>query len=173
MKKTSDDDPSCPRLPGGSSPAFLLAQVGAHAASRFAERLAELKLTPPHAGILRILSATPAITQQTLAARLRIVPSRLVAFIDDMEARGLVERQEDADDRRRYALHLTKKGCSTLAMIGRVSRQHSQMLLAALSESEQRQLAILLQRVADEQGLTGAVHPGYRRIGRGEPALLK
>lgn len=167
MEKTSDDA-FCSRLRGSSSPAFLLAQVGAHAASKFAERLAELKLTPSHAGILRILSSTPAITQQTLAATLGMVPSRLVALIDDLEARGLVERRETPDDRRRYALHLTEKGRSTLATTGRVSREHSQTLLAALSQNEQRQLAILLQRVADEQGLTRGVHPGYRQIGRDE-----
>ena len=38
--------------------AFLLAQVGAHAALRFGERLSHLKLTPPDAGILQMLSAT-------------------------------------------------------------------------------------------------------------------
>jgi DNA-binding MarR family transcriptional regulator len=165
MEKTNDDDASCSRLPGRSAPAFLLAQVGAHAASKFAERLAELKLTPPHAGILRILSSTPAITQQTLAATLGMVPSRLVVLIDEMEARQLVERREDPDDRRRYALYLTEAGRSMFAMIGRASREHSETLLAALSRNEQRQLAVLLQRIADEQKLTRGVHPGYRQIG--------
>lgn len=168
MKKNSDDGVTPSRLPGASSPAFLLAQVGAHAASKFAERLVELKLTPPHAGILRILSATPAITQQTLAATLSVVPSRLVGLIDELEALGLVERRENPDDRRRYALHLTGQGRSTLTLIGHLSREHSQILLAALSQNEQRQLAILLQRIADEQGLVRGVHPGYRQIGRGE-----
>jgi hypothetical protein len=36
--------------------AFFLAQVGAHAAKQFAERLSALNLSPPHAGILRRLS---------------------------------------------------------------------------------------------------------------------
>ena len=39
--------------------AFLLAQVGAHAAMRFGERISGLNLTPPDAGILRML-APPA-----------------------------------------------------------------------------------------------------------------
>jgi DNA-binding MarR family transcriptional regulator len=168
MKKRRNNDESCSRQGGGSPAAFLLAQVGAHAASKFAERLATLELAPPHAGILRILSATPAITQQTLAAMLGMVPSRLVALVDDMEARGLIERRENPDDRRRYALHVTERGNSTLEMIGRVSREHSQSLFAALSQDEKRQLATLLQRVADEQGLAHDVHPGYRQIGRGD-----
>jgi hypothetical protein len=36
--------------------AFLLAQVGAHAAKQFAEHLSPLNLSPPHAGILRRLA---------------------------------------------------------------------------------------------------------------------
>jgi DNA-binding MarR family transcriptional regulator len=88
-----------------------------------------------------------------LAATLGMVPSRLVALVDDMEARGLIERRENTDDRRRYALHVTEKGRSMLETIGRVSREHSRTLFAALSEDEKRQLATLLQRVADEQGL--------------------
>lgn len=152
---------------GSGGAAFLLAQVGAHAAMKFGERLKKLKLAPHQAGILRILASTPAITQQSLAKMLGIVPSRLVALIDEMESVGLVERRANRDDRRRYALHLTEKGRSMLETIGRVAREHSQELLAALSADEQRQMASLLQRIADEQGLTHGVHPGYRKLGRG------
>jgi hypothetical protein len=53
-----------------SQPAFLLAQVCAHAAGQFAKRLAELQIAPPHVGILRILDAAPAMAQQTLATTL-------------------------------------------------------------------------------------------------------
>lgn len=150
----------------GGPAAFLLAQVGAHAAMKFGERLKKLKLAPHQAGILRILASTPAITQQSLAKMLGIVPSRLVALIDEMESAGLVERRANRDDRRRYDLHLTEKGRSMLETIGRVAREHSQELLAALSADEQRQMASLLQRVADEQGLTHGVHPGYRTLGQ-------
>jgi DNA-binding MarR family transcriptional regulator len=170
MKPVPDSGEACsrsagPSLAGSSSAAFLLAQVGAHAASKFAQRLAKLKLAPPHAGMLRILNATPAMTQQALANALRMVPSRLVALVDDLEGRGLIERRGNPDDRRRYALHLTPKGRSTLEAIGRIAREHQQALLAALSEEEQRQLAHLLQRIADDQALARGVHPGYARLG--------
>jgi DNA-binding MarR family transcriptional regulator len=156
-------DPSLPAdPPGSSSPAFLLAQLGAHAAGKFGERLRELELLPSHAGILRILAARPAITQQTLAATLGTPPSRLVALVDELESKELVERQPNESDRRSNALRLTEKGRSTLQTIGKIARAHQQTLLAALSEEEQRQLSALLQRVAEEQGLIKGVHPGYR-----------
>lgn len=162
MKKLRSPSDSCSRPGNRPSPSFLIAQVGAHAASQFAQRLRKLQLAPQHAGILRILNSTPGITQQRLATTLGMVASRLVVLVDEMEQRGLIERRENPEDRRRYALHVTQKGRSTLEAIGRIAREHSQALLAAISEDEQRQLASLLQRIADQQGLTRGVHPGYR-----------
>lgn len=148
---------------GSSAPAFLLAQVGAHAASKFAERLRSSGLSPAHAGILRILDAAPAITQQALASALGSPASRLVALVDDLEAKGLVERQADEADRRRYALCLTEKGRSVLQTIGSLAREHQNALLAALSVDERQQLTTLLMRIAEHQGLKKGVHPGYSR----------
>lgn len=47
--------------------------------------------------------------------------------------------------------------------IGRVARDHQQALCAALSQTECDQLAGLLVRIADEQGLRPGVHPGFHR----------
>jgi DNA-binding MarR family transcriptional regulator len=155
------DKPAAPR----SNAAFLLAQIGSHAAARFAERLLAVGLAPPHAGILRILGATPGITQQALAARLQMVPSRLVALLDTLDSRGLVERRRNQEDRRSHALHLTAQGRKMLATLGEIARDHQRDLLAALSEEERRHLQDLLQRVVDQQGLTPHVHPGYSSLG--------
>jgi DNA-binding MarR family transcriptional regulator len=159
--RKSDSDRSCEQPKGRLGAAFLVAQLGAHAASKFAERLSEIKLTPADAGILRILAATPAITQQALATALGTLPSRLVALIDALESRGILERRPHETDRRSHALHLTDEGRSTLQAVGRIAREHQNALLAALSEDEQRQLADLLRRVAAQQGLIPGVHPGY------------
>jgi DNA-binding MarR family transcriptional regulator len=151
---------------GRTSAAFLIAQVGSHAATKFAERLAPLGLSPPHAGILRVLSASPGLTQQALGTVLGILPSRLVILVDELEKDGLVERRDTPEDRRSYALHVTAKGREMLDHIGRVAREHDVAMCAALSEKEREQLAVLLGRVAEEQGLTPGVHPGFKRLGR-------
>ena len=147
-------------------PAFLLAQLGAHAASQFAERLAVLDLTPPDAGILRLLHIAAGLSQQELAAKLNIHPSRLVAILDNLEKRGFVERRANPDDRRLYSLHLAQAGGEALERIGRVAREHQDALLSALSKEERDQLANLLLRIADQQGLVRGVHPGYQRLGK-------
>ena len=147
------------RRPG---PAFLLAQIGAHAAGRFAERLAPLKLAPPDAGILHILRSSPGLSQQELAGRLGAHPSRVVALIDALEQRGLVERRANAEDRRQYSLFLSSQGAASLDDIGRAAREHQEDLLQSLNKEERQQLTALLQKIADSQGITPGVHPGYR-----------
>ena len=150
------------------STAFLLAQVGARAAALFATRLQELELVPAHAGTLRAIAGNAGISQQALASLLGMVPSRLVPLLDELETRGLVERRDDPEDRRVYAIHLTEKGSRAMAEIGRVARAHDDAVCASLSEKERDLLRSLLSRIADEQKLTPGVHPGFAQVG-GEP----
>src|SRR6202158_1871888 len=111
-----------------TSVAFLIAQVGAHAARKFAERLAPLRLSPPHSGILGVLRRSGGLSQQGLAEVLHMHPSGLVAIIDELEERGLVKRRDSLDDRRTYELHLTDKGQVALRDIGRVGQEHNESL---------------------------------------------
>lgn len=153
-----------PHARGEGSPAFLLAQVGAHAATKFAERLAPLGLTPAHAGSLRLIARSEGASQQALGTQLGVVPSRLVAIVDELEKKGLVERRDHPRDRRSYALYLTETGRQTMQAIGKVAREHQEELCAALNDGERAQLASLLQRIAAQQGLRSGVHPGFSRL---------
>jgi DNA-binding MarR family transcriptional regulator len=146
-------------------PAFLLSQVGAHSSFRFAERLVPLKLIPAHVGILRMIEQADGLSQQALGEKLGIFASRLVGLIDELASRGYVERRDSPIDRRSYALYLTKAGRAVLRQIERIAREHQDELCAALAPSERAQLADLLRKIVDEQGLTPGVHPGYRKLG--------
>ncbi|GEL21611.1 MarR family transcriptional regulator [Pseudonocardia sulfidoxydans NBRC 16205] len=155
------DDAPQPPGPGPGS-AFLLAQIGAHAAMRFAERIGELDLTPPQTGLLRAVAAAPGRSQQALATVLGTPPSRLVALVDQLDERGLVQRRRNPADRRLHALHVTEAGEKLLQRIAEVGRAHDDAMCAALDDAERATLRALLGRIADEQGLTPGVHPGYR-----------
>ncbi|MEV5570458.1 MarR family winged helix-turn-helix transcriptional regulator [Spirillospora sp. NPDC052269] len=144
--------------------AFLLAQLGSHAAALFAERIKALDLTPPQAGLLRILKGSPGSSQRELADRLGMPPSRFVPFVDTMEERGLVERRRNPDDRRLHALHLTEAGEALLNELRPIAMAHEADLASALSPEEHQQLMGLLQRIAVDRDLTPGVHPGYRSV---------
>jgi DNA-binding MarR family transcriptional regulator len=151
---------------GAESVAFLLTQLGTHAAARFADRVAALDLNPPQAGILRAIALEPGRSQQALSGQLSLLPSRVVAFIDDLEKRGYVERRRHPTDRRLHALYLTPDGERVLAEIGQAARAHENEITEGLTPEQRAELTALLRALASQHGLAPGVHPGYRALGR-------
>jgi DNA-binding MarR family transcriptional regulator len=146
--------------------AFLLAQLGHHAAELFAEQIATIDLTPPHAGILRAIASEPGPSQQALSGQLGLLPSRVVAYVDELEDRGYVERRRNPSDRRLHALYLTAAGKKLMRKLSQLARRHEHRMTAALDAGQRDLLRSLLTAVAQDQGLAPHIHPGYRRLGR-------
>jgi DNA-binding MarR family transcriptional regulator len=146
--------------------AFLLSQLGHRSASVFADLIASIDLTPPHAGILRAIAAESGRSQQALSGQLGLLPSRVVAYVDELEDRGYVERRRNPDDRRLHALYLTASGKKVITKIGELARQHDRLLTAGLDAQQRDTLHQLLATIAEYQGLAPHVHPGYRTLGR-------
>lgn len=151
MTATHEEGKGRPGHYGGA--AFLLAQLGAHAAQLFAERIAGLDLTPAQAGLLRLLARSPGRSQRELAGDLGMPPSRFVPFADELEERGLIERRRNPSDRRLYAVHLTAEGEALLSELQKLGAAHEQQVCQALSPDEHQQLGALLQRMAEQLGL--------------------
>ena len=164
-----DSQAGPPAGPPGRGPgnSFLLAQLGAHAGNRFAQRIGELSLTPAQAGLLRLVAWSPGQSQQAIARQLGTPPSRLVLLVDGLEERGLIERRRNPGDRRHYALCLTGDGVRFMAELGRIGGAHEADLMTGLSPQEQDVLHGLLTRLAETQGLAIGVHPGYRGARKG------
>ena len=106
------------------------------------------------------------MTQQALSATLGMFPSRLVAFIDELEGRHLIVRRSSPSDRRAYRLHLTRAGHKALAAVGKVTRDLEEDLFACLSDRETTSIWNLLTRIVEQQQMTPGVHPSYRDIHR-------
>lgn len=156
--------PSRAAKPPTDEVGFLLSQLGHRAATLFAELLAPLDLTPPLAGIVRMVARQPGMSQQELAQRLNLLPSRVVAFVDDLETRGYITRQRNDTDRRLYALRLTDTGQNLMTKLGSVAREHDRQLTKGLNTDQRSQLRSLLAHLAETQNLIPAVHPGYRGL---------
>jgi DNA-binding MarR family transcriptional regulator len=149
--------------PRRTGSAFLLAQLGAHAAARFAQRISQLDLSPAQAGLLRLIAWKPGQSQQAIAGQLGTPASRLVLLVDGLEERGLIERRRDPADRRHYALYLTGDGTAFMKELGRLGAAHEDAMTEGLTADERAVLNDLLSRLAARQDLTTGVHPGYRR----------
>ena len=128
---------------------FLLSRMGTIAQKRFSSRLEALELTPRMWGALNVLEAAGTISQHGLCKRTGMDPSSMVATIDDLERKGLVERRAHPSDRRAYALHVTDAGRKTLSDGREVVQEVQDELLAPLDEAEREQLQSLLLRVAE------------------------
>jgi DNA-binding MarR family transcriptional regulator len=146
--------------------AFLLSQLGHRSASVFTDLIASIDLTPPHSGILRAIALEPGRSQQALSGQLGLLPSRVVAYVDELEDRGYVERRRNPDDRRLHALYLTAAGKKVMGKVGELARQHERLMTAGLDAEQRNTLRRLLSIVAENQELTPHVHPGFRNLGR-------
>lgn len=144
---------------------FLLSVLGAHSAFSFAKRLEPLGLTPPQVGLLRAIAFGPGRSQQSIADEFGMPPSRVVGFVDDLEAAGLVERRRDERDRRVHRLFLTTVGTKTMRRLADLGKETEEALLRSLSPADRQTLRELLNKLVVDQELTPGVHPGYRHMG--------
>jgi DNA-binding MarR family transcriptional regulator len=103
-------------------------------------------------GVLNVLDHDGAITQHALCQGVGMDPSSMVATLDELEAKGFVERRRHPEDRRAHALHLTDPGRELLARARQVAQDSQKELLGSLSAEERRQLHELLLRVAGGLG---------------------
>lgn len=127
---------------------YLVSRLGVFASKRFAERIETLGLTTRMWGALNVISSEQMITQQRLGQSIGMDPSSMVAAIDKLESRGLVERRLHPSDRRAHALHITAKGEEILERGRQLAREAQEELLAPLDTQERQQLHDLLLRLA-------------------------
>ena len=138
---------------------FLLAALGAHAKVRFTELLTPLGLQPPHFGVLRRLHDSEGCSQQTIADAMRLGRSVMVGLIDELEAKGLVERRRHPADRRTNALYLTAQGKQVLQRADQLAAQLDDELLRPISADERPAFLQHLRQLGDATGVAAGVYP--------------
>jgi DNA-binding MarR family transcriptional regulator len=155
---TPDDGASLDSSAPFHAVGFIVSSVGYAVAKRFRATLAPLELEPREFALLRAVGAAEGQSQQAIGERLQIPPSRMVAFVDSLEARSLLERRQNPNDRRIWALYLTADGRELLARAFTLAVGLERELCAELSASEREQLFALLQRVGLRLGLVTGPH---------------
>src|SRR5215472_8661373 len=88
------------------------------------------------------------LSMREISEALHISPRTVTDIADGLEARGLVTRRAHEADRRVTLLHVTEPGRSQLALAAAGAERNARAAVAGLSESEQRTLRRLLDRVA-------------------------
>ena len=103
-------------------------------------------LSPGRVGLLITIDANPGITQSRLAESASRDRSTMVGVLDQLEARGLIERRRGSD-RRTNGLWLTRAGRALLGRALRAIARHERRIAARLSAAERRQLLALLGKI--------------------------
>jgi DNA-binding MarR family transcriptional regulator len=141
---------------------FMLSTLGYATSRAFHRTLAPLELDPAHFAVLRGVAFDEGRSQQAFAEQLRISPSRMVAIVDDLERRELLERRAHDSDRRVRKLHLTERGRELLDEATKLAVAHEQRIGEALTTDERTELLSLLEKVAASIGLAPGAHAALR-----------
>jgi len=154
MKSTSPDD----------ALGFLLVTAARLLRQRFEAALAgaDLDMTPGEARTLAMADRLGPVRQNELAAALSIEPMSLVTHLDRLEARGMVERRPDPDDRRSKRVHLTTPARTQLKRIQRVLGQARLEAVRGFSAAEVERFHEYLERLGRNLAAPSATAPDGR-----------
>jgi DNA-binding MarR family transcriptional regulator len=127
-----------------------------HVIRHFLRAVAEFDLSPPQAHLLLHLGQGRALSQREHARQLGCDPSNLTGLSDRLEARGLIERRVDPEDRRVKALVATRKGEELRAQLAARLAEPPEAL-AQLSAQDEATLRELLRKLVGETKPAGPV----------------
>ena len=127
---------------------FLLARANALSIEFANAALSGAGLKVRSYTVLALATESAPPTQRELSEFLRLDPSQIVALVDELQRRRLVERRPHPEDRRANVVVATPAGRSVAAEARRSTEEAEAIVHAALSPGEREQLATLLRRIA-------------------------
>ncbi|OWV98011.1 MarR family transcriptional regulator [Rhizobium sp. R693] len=116
----------------------------------FAETMEELALTQKQLAVMELISANPGASQIDFANALGTDRATMMALVNRLVARDLIERRPSAADRRRQELHLTEAGRAMLARARKLIDTHERRFTDLFSRDEMQALLTALKRIYKE-----------------------
>lgn len=127
---------------------FLLARATAVSLAAGNRALRPYGLKARSYSVLALASAGEPVSQREVADFLRLDPSQVVALVDELESRKLVERVVDRRDRRSKVVAATTEGRKLAHEATAAARSAEAALHSDLSVSERAQLMAYLKALA-------------------------
>src|SRR2546426_10588044 len=132
---------------------MLLVKLGRVLQHGFNDALKPSELMPRHLQVLDELRQGP-MSQQALADRVGVDPTKLVGLLNDLEGRHLVLRRRDPIDRRRHIVENSQEGEARVDAALAAAAAVEDELLAGLDGEQRAQLRELLVLAAESGGLS-------------------
>jgi DNA-binding MarR family transcriptional regulator len=130
-------------------PGFLIRRCQQIALALFLDHCAEYDLTPVQYALLKAAEAEPGADQITLAGMAALDRSNAARLAVALEARGLLHRAPDPEDRRARRLSLTPAGHALLHRAAAAVERVQEELLAPLAPAERHAFVAALARIAE------------------------
>jgi DNA-binding MarR family transcriptional regulator len=130
-------------------PTWLITRAYAHSHRLLADGFAAAGFRGYHYRLLAALEEFGPASQAALGRRTSIDRSDVVAALNELAARGLIQRSPDPDDRRRNVITITPAGTEQLRTLAPILDGVQDQLLAPLSPAERTQLIGLLTRLLE------------------------
>lgn len=105
------------------------------------------KITISQFGVLEAIYHLGPLCQKELGEKILKTSGNITLVIDNLEKRGLVIRERDSVDRRRFTIRLTPEGSE---LINKIFPEHSRTactVFSVLTLDEQKQLGNLLKKL--------------------------
>lgn len=128
---------------------FLLKKVSTASFEAFAAIVGAHGLHPMHFGMLMMIDAEEPISQRDLSCRTGIDQSTMVARMDVLVEKGLVDRLRSEEDRRSYEISLSTQGRRCLKKLRMEAQEHGVRFYSPLTEEERALLHALLEKLAN------------------------
>ncbi len=135
---------------------YLLKHARERLARLSTDALAQFGIIGRELAVMTVLATGAPPSQLEAAQRLSIDRTSMVALLDGLERKGLVERRPQAEDRRRNVVILTAEGRRVLGEASRATDAAEREFLAPLAASDAIRLREMLQAVALDTEPEGA-----------------
>ncbi|MBO0431744.1 MarR family transcriptional regulator [Enterococcus sp. DIV0660C] len=90
----------------------------------------------------------PGIIQEKLAEMIKVDRTTTARAIKKLEKNGLIEKEQDQENKKIRHLYPTSKGKTVYPLIIRENEYSNQVALQGITEEEAQQLKILLEKVS-------------------------
>jgi DNA-binding MarR family transcriptional regulator len=127
---------------------YLLKHAQLRIAELNAAALAPFGITGRELAVLLAIDSQAPLSQQEAARRLGVDRTTMVALIDDLEGKQLVQRRQDPADRRKNVVALTPEGRATLRKAGKASDDAERRFLAPLTGDQAAAVREALRMIA-------------------------
>jgi len=137
------------RLPVWSRPGFLLRRLNQIHYALFYEECRQSRLTPVQYGVLTALAFRGELDQVSLAAELGLDRTTTAQVLSRLEARKLVARRSNPDDRRAKLARISARGRKLMSDSFAAMQRSQDRLCAPLTQKERDVFMATLVRLIE------------------------